>query len=53
MGVLAGLVGIVASSELLASMDGAMEAALFGHELYMNATCRKFLPRLYLVCMHL
>lgn len=40
--VLAGLIGIVASDPL-ASMDSAMEEALFRQELYMNATCRKFL----------
>ena len=39
--VVGAIVGTVASNPL-ASMDQAMELATFTHELYLNATCRKF-----------
>ena len=38
--VLGAIVGTVASTPF-ASMDGAMELAMFNHELLMNATCRE------------
>ena len=36
------IVGIEANSPMVASMDSVMELALFTHEKYVNATCRKF-----------
>ena len=35
-------IGTVASNPMV-SMDQAMEQAVFTHELYLNATCRKLL----------
>ena len=39
--LLCAIIGMVASNPMLASMDGAMELALFTHKKYVNATCRK------------
>ena len=39
--VLCAIAGVVASNPMLASMDYAMELAMFTHKIYVNATCRK------------
>ena len=39
--IVGAIIGTVASNPM-ASMDQAMEQAVFTHELYLNATCRKF-----------
>ena len=38
--IVGAIVGTVASNPMV-SMDQAMEQAIFTHELYLNATCRK------------
>ena len=38
--IVGAIVGTVASNPMV-SMDQAMEQAVFTHELYLNATCRK------------
>ena len=40
--VLCAIAGIEATMSTFPSMDGVVEYATFNHELYLNATCRKF-----------
>ena len=40
--IVGAIVGTAASNPM-ASMDQAMEQAVYTHELYLNATCRKLL----------
>ena len=40
--IVGAIIGTVASNPMV-SMDQAMEQAVFTHELYLNATCRKLL----------